>query len=116
MNVDDVQTVVEVLAKKTLAHVTVKIPVRGHDDADIDGDRLDRSNPADLAFLDDAQQLRLGLDVDFRDLVEQERAAVALLEHSGPAALARAGKGPVHVAEQHAVHQALGKSGTIDGD
>src|SRR6202790_576465 len=112
MNIDDVQPVVKVFAKKAFAHVTVKIPVRGHDDAYIDGDRSDRPNPKNPTLLNDAQQLRLDLDVYFGNFVEQECAAVTLLEYSGAAALAGAGKSPLHVAEQHAVHQPLGKGGT----
>src|ERR1700722_6970659 len=101
MNVDDVQPVIQVFAKQTFTHVTVQIPVRGHDDADVDVHRLDRSDPANLALLDHAQQFCLNLDIYLGDLIEQEGSAVGLLEYSRAAAFAGACKGSVHVAEQH---------------
>src|SRR3984957_8506501 len=116
MNVDDVQPVIQVFAKQTFTHVAVQIPIRGHDDADVDGQRLDRSDPANLALLDDPQQLCLNLDINLGDLVEQEGSAVGLLEYPRAAAFAGACEGSVHVAEQHAVHQADGQSGKIEGD
>src|ERR1700722_20688418 len=103
MHVQPPATVKAAVPKQTFTHVAVQIPIRGHDDADVDGQRLDRSDPANLALLDDPQQLCLNLDINLGDLVEQEGSAVGLLEYPRAAAFAGACEGSVHVPDQHDV-------------
>ena len=57
-------------------------------DAHVDAVRLDRADAPDLALLQRAQQLRLQLERQLADLVEEQRAAVGGLEQAGAAALA----------------------------
>src|SRR3989449_9067477 len=49
-------------------------------EADVDLDRLRTADPLELLLLQDAQQLRLELERDLADLVEEQRAAVGHLE------------------------------------
>src|SRR6185437_627005 len=116
MNVEHVQAIVEVFAKAPLAHLTLQIAVGSDDDAGVDRDRLDRADAADLPLLQHTQELALKVNAHLGDRIEQERAAVGLLEHPGAAALARAGESAVDVAEERAVGQRLGQRRAVDGD
>ena len=69
---DDVQAVEEVLAEPALLHHPPQVDVGGGDDADVDLDRLDAAEAHELALLNHAQQLGLGLERDVADLVEED--------------------------------------------
>ena len=71
--------------------------------------------PVDHALLDGAQQLRLQPHVHLGDFVEQQRAAVGLLELAD-AARDRAGEGALLVAEQFGFQQVLRDRRAIDAD
>ena len=75
----------------------------------------DAADAVDLALLDGAQQLGLQADVHLADLVEQQRAAVGLLELAD-APGDGAGEGALLVAEQLGFQQGLGDGGAVDGD
>ena len=66
--------------------------MRGRDDADVDVDRALAADADDLAVLHDAQQPHLRRERELADLVEEQRAAVGLLEP----ALAPASTAPVN--------------------
>ena len=68
-----------------------------------------------IALLQRAQQLGLQAHVHFGDFVEQQRAAVGLLELAD-AARHRAGEGALLVAEQLRFQQRLGNGRAVDGD
>ena len=74
------------------------------DDAHVDLDRDAAADRRVLALLEHAQQLRLRLHRHVADLVEEERAAVGLLEPAG-AAGHRAGEGALLVAEELGLDQ-----------
>ena len=63
-----------------LFHHPKEVAVRRGDEADVDLDRLRTADPLELLLLQDAQQLRLKLERDLADLVEEQRAAVGHLE------------------------------------
>src|SRR6185437_13150406 len=69
------------------------------DDADIDLHGLAAADRLDGAFLQRAQQFYLCVQWQFRDLVEEQRAAVGLDELAG-VALGGAGEGALLVTEQ----------------
>ena len=112
---EDVEPVVEVLAERLLADGLEQVAVGGGDDADVDLDRRRAADPLELALLEDAEQLGLGLRGQLADLVEEERAAVGQLE---PAAAPgdRAGEGALLVAEQLALDEPRGQGGAVDLD
>ncbi|MNQ75336.1 hypothetical protein D3C85_901260 [compost metagenome] len=96
---DDVQAVVEVLAELAVLGQVLQVAVGRGDQAHVDLLRLHRADPADLAFLEDAQQARLGLQRQLADLVEEQGAAVGGLDQAGPSG-GGAGEGALLVAEQ----------------
>ena len=77
---DDVEPVVEVLAELPLRDHLLEVAVGRRDDADVDVDRLVAADALELALLQEAQQLHLDGRRDLADLVEEQRAAVGLLE------------------------------------
>src|SRR5262249_52265079 len=68
----------------------------------------------DLALLEDAEELRLELQRQLADLVEEQRPGLGLLEAAG-AARGRAGEGALLGAEQLALQERGGDRGAIHG-
>ena len=66
--------------KRPRATSRAQIAVGGGDDADVDAARDVLADAAQLPFLNDAQQLGLRARRQLADLVEEQRAAVRLLE------------------------------------
>src|SRR5438105_4182675 len=88
---DDVQPVVEVLAKRSLAHALLEVLVRGGDHAHVHLDLLVAADAVEAAIREHAQKPRLQFGGHVADLVEEKRAALGLLEAPAPLLL-RAGK------------------------
>ena len=89
--------------------------LRGRQDADIERHRLLAADALDLPLLQHAQQLGLQGQRHFGNFVEQQRAAVGLLELAGLGRL-RAGEGALLVAEQCRFQQVVGNRRAVDGD
>ena len=98
-----------------LAHGLGEVAVGGGDDADIDRHRLAAADAVDQPLLDRAQQFRLQAHVHFGDFVEQQRAAIGLLEFAD-AASERAGEGALLVAEQLGLQEVIRDRRAIDGN
>ena len=90
----------------------LEVLVRGGDHADVHLDRPRRSEPLDFAFLQHAQHLGLRLRAHVADFVEEDRAAVGLLELAD-LLLGRAGERALLVAEQLRLDQLLGNRGAV---
>ena len=103
-DVDDVQAVEEVVAEFALAHQFLEVLVGGGDEADVGLDGLVAADALEDAGIEHAQDFDLGVGVDLADLVEEERAAVGLLE-AADAALDGAGERAFFVAEEFALEQ-----------
>src|SRR5262249_22974911 len=76
----------EVFAKTARGHVRAEVTVRGGDDADVDRARGVIADALVLAFLQDAEKLRLKIEREVTDLVEEDRSVRGELEASGPIA------------------------------
>jgi hypothetical protein len=89
--------------------------VRGADHAHVDPARHILAQAGELAALQHAQQLGLGLPRQLGDLVEEERALVGRAE--GPGVLAhRSGEGATRMLEELGPHQVAGEGGAVEGD
>jgi hypothetical protein len=89
------------------ARSPLEVLVGGGDHAHVHLDRPRRAEPLDLALLEHAQHLGLRLQAHVADLVEEDRAAVGLLELAD-LLLGGAGERPLLVAEQLRLDQLLG--------
>ena len=87
---EDVQAVVEIAAGTSLAAtISFEVAIGRRDEPHVDADRPRAAEPLELLLLQDAQQLRLQLERDVADLVEEQRAAVGELEPADAAARSR---------------------------
>jgi len=105
----------KILPQLAVVHGRLRRLVGGRDHAHIDGDFMAAAQPAHLAVLDHAQQLRLQGCRHLRYFVEKQRAAVGQLETSH-ARSAGSGEGTFLVAEDLALDEAVGYGGGVDGD
>ena len=115
MDVEHVQTIVEVGAELALRHRIVQVPVGGGDHAHVGVDRARAAQAHELALLQHAQELRLRGGRHLGDFVEKQHAARRQLNLSG-LGLLRAGEGAALESEQLRFEQLLRQSGAIDRD
>jgi hypothetical protein len=99
LDVDHAQAEVQILAEAAAVDLLAQVAVGRGQDPDVDLDRAIAADPLDLALLEHPQQLRLERDVELADLVEEDRAALGLLE-AAEVLTDRAGEAALLVAEQ----------------
>src|ERR671916_3197625 len=105
----------EVLAELLGLDHLAEVSVGGAEDADVDPERIVLADAADLARLQEPEQLDLDALVQLAHLVQEERAAVGDLEE--PLAMrVGAGERPLAVAEQLALDEVLGQGAAVDRD
>ena len=114
VNVEDVQTVEEVVAKLSSGHRFLRRFVGGGQHANVDRGFGFAAQAAQLAVFQHAQQLGLRGDRHFADFVEQQRAAFGQLKAAG-AALQSAGECSFLMAEDFAFDERLRNGGAVDG-
>ena len=115
MNDEGTEAVEEVLAKPLLAHGLFEVAMRGGDDADIHGKGFLAAHPLNAPFLKHPQEFGLRERAQVPDLVEEQRAAVRLLETPDPPRF-RTGERAPFMAEQFAFEQHFGDGRAIHGD
>src|SRR4030095_11131971 len=71
-NRKDVEAIVEVGPKSVFPNGCLEIAVRRRDHANVDRDRMGRSDPLELAFLENPEELWLELERQVADLVQEE--------------------------------------------
>ena len=115
MHANHVEAVEEILTETPILDQLFQVLVRRGDDAHVDLDRRDATDTIELAIGQHAQQAGLGLGGHVTDLIEEQRAAIGLLE--APAAQRRgAGEGALLMAEQLRFHQVLGNRRHVECD
>jgi hypothetical protein len=82
----------------------IEVGVGGRQDADIDGNGVGLAERLDLLPLEEAKELRLEIERDFADFVEQQRAAGRAADDAGELGDG-AGERASTAAEQLAVEQ-----------
>ena len=104
---------VEILAEVALLDLLFEVLVRRRDHAHVDVHRLRRSQPLDLALLQHAQHLGLRLQAHVADFVEEDGAAIRLLELAH-LPLGGARERSLFVAEQLRLDEVFGNRGAVD--
>ncbi len=115
VDADDVEPVKEILAEGAVLDLLLEPLVRRGEDADVGLEGLVSADPRELAALEDAEELALDLKRHVADLVEEEGAAVALLE-AADALRHRPGEGALLVAEELALEEVARNRGAVDRD
>ena len=109
------QTVVEIFTELSFADPFGQIMVGGSDHPYIDLDGGGVTDPFKFTFLEHPQQTHLHGRRNVADLVQEDGAAVGLLETAGLVGDGT-GEGPLDVAEQFAFQQGLRQGRTVDLD
>src|SRR3984893_16356411 len=78
----DIDPIVEVVTKTSIANHRAQIAIRGCNHTNIDGNLVSSAYTANSPFLQSAQKLCLHADVKLGNLVEKERAAIGNFEQS----------------------------------
>ncbi len=106
---------VQIEPEATLLDLGLERAVGGREEADVGADLVVAAHAAERVALEHAQELRLQLERELADLVEEERPARGELDE---AALhpARAGEGARRVAEELALEQRGREARRVDGD
>src|ERR1019366_3404448 len=91
-----IEAVVEIFAKASSGDFVGEIAIRRRDHSYVHADRLGITNTNDDALLKRAQDLRLGVEREVTDLIEEQRAAVGSFELSRLVARGP-GERPLHV-------------------
>ena len=112
---DYVQPVQQVFAKVRRLDARLQVLMSGGDDAHVDLDGRLTAHSIELAFRQHAQQPRLQGRRHVADFVEEQRAAVGLLEASAAQSVG-AGEGTLLVAEQLRLQKIRGKGRRVEGD
>src|SRR6267154_1406875 len=68
---ENVQPEIQIAAESTFHHRLLQNPVRGGQDADVDGNTAGAADGANFLFLDSAQKLGLQVNRKFADFVEE---------------------------------------------
>ena len=112
---EDVQAVVQVLAEELLLHQLLEVAAGGGEEAHVGMQFLVAADAREGAFLQEPQELDLGLHGQVADLVEEERAAVGGLRASDAAA-DRARERALLMAEELAFDEVFRERGAVQGD
>ncbi len=110
-----VEAVVKIFAEASRRHFLAQATVGRREDPDVERYGSPTAEALNLALLQNAQQLRLQRQRHLRHLIEQQGAALRLLEFPGVTGV-RAGEGAPFVAEQHRLEHVLGDRRAVDGD
>src|SRR6266478_7919751 len=110
---EDVEAVIEVVAETLLVDHRAEIAVRRRDQPHVHLDGLRPADALELLLLEHPQQLRLELERDLADLVEEQRATVRDLE-SSDLLRDRAGESAALVTEELALEETRWNGGAVD--
>src|SRR6266849_4717638 len=111
----NVQPVVKVGAKLSRLDQLLERTVRRGDDPDVAPDRVRAPDPLELLLLEHAKELRLEVQRQVTDLVEEQGAVVRELEAADPSRDGT-GEGATLVAEELALQEARGDGGAVELD
>ena len=113
-DVDDVETVEQILAERPLLDHVAQVAVGRGDHADVDdASAAIGADLLQLAGLEESQQQALHPQRHLADFVEEDRAHVGSFELSWLVAIG-AGEAALHVTEQLGLEQCLGQASAVD--
>ena len=114
-DLEDGEPVVEIGAEPAAVDVGAQVAVGRGDHANVDGDARRAADPLHGPALEHAQELRLQIEIEVADLVEEHRAAAGALERADPLAI-RSGERAALMPEQLAREQRARRRGEVDDD
>jgi hypothetical protein len=112
---DHIQAMVQIVAKRAVAHALVQVLVRCRDHAHIGAQLLVPADTIERAVRQYAQQPRLQFGRHVTDFIQEKRAAFGLLESAAPQLL-RASERAAFMAEKLGFEKVLGHRSRVDCD
>src|SRR5580692_8792752 len=112
---NDVDAIIEVLAKPLLLDLFLELSVARGDDARVERNLHVASHGAHGALLERAEELRLNFEGHIANLVQKDRSAVRLDEETHSLRLG-VGEGAANVAEEFALEERRRHRGAVDRD
>ena len=103
-DVHRVDAIVQILAETSFAHQLFQVHIGGADEPDIHRDGVGATHPHNTSVLNDPQQLRLQVQRNIANFIEEERSAVGLLKLAHMVRV-RICESALDVAEQFALKQ-----------
>jgi hypothetical protein len=111
----DVEPVVQIASEGSFGDALGEASVGGSDEPDVHADRPGGADGRDFAFLEQAEQFGLEVQVEFSDLIEQERAALGGADDT-EGVRGCPGEGAADMAIKLALEKSIADSGAVDGD
>src|SRR5262249_48591686 len=115
LNVEDLQSVVEILAEVPPVDGLPQVAIRRGNDSDVRLQYANASEPLELPLLEHAKELRLRRGAHLAALVEKQNAAGGQFDLSRLGLLG-SGKSATLVSEQLGLQQLLRQRGAVDRD
>ena len=112
VQIDDIDAIEQVGTEGSVGDFFFQLTIRGADHAHFDLLVFLGADAAELAILEQLQQLRLQTHVEFGDFIEEQRAAMRHLNSTGLGAEG-AGEGSFFIAEKLTLEQGPRNGGTI---
>src|SRR5262245_12765190 len=112
---DNVEAVIQVVAEATGTNFSQQVPVGRGNQTNIDLPLFERSNALDLAFLEDAQELRLNRQRQLANFVQEQGAAIRGFEQAC-LVFRRTRESAANVSKQLAFKQRLDDGRTVHCD
>src|SRR3954468_8530870 len=109
---EDGEPVIQIFAEATFLGCLAQIAVRRGEHAHVDGSRQRATEAGDFPLLQDSEELRLQIERQFANLVEEERSFLRLLE-AARAPRGRAGVGALLRPEQLALEELRRNRGAV---
>src|SRR5439155_6459193 len=82
INRKNIDSIIEIVTKTSITDHRAQIPVGGGDHTNINWNFEGAAHAANAALLQSAQEFRLHADVEFRNLIEKQRAAIRNFEQT----------------------------------
>ena len=114
MHLDAAEPVEQVGAEQPVRNEPAEAAIRRRDDAHVDAPPAGAADPLDGEVLDGTQELGLRRQGEVGHLVQEQRAAIGVLELAAPPP--HAGCGAILDAEQLGLEQRLDQRRAVDGD
>ena len=111
---EDAEAVVEVGAERFLVGHGFEVAMSGGDEADVGADGLVSTDAFEGLFLEESEDFGLEGEGHVADFVEEDGAAIALLEFADAAAVGT-GEGAFFVTEEFGFQEVFGDGGAVEG-
>ncbi len=113
-DMNGIDAIIQILPEPAFTHQLLQIHIGSANQADIDGLRLIAAHPYDAPVLNSTKQLRLQVQRNIADFIQEQRPAIGLLELANVVCMS-IGECALHVAEQLTFKEGFRNGTRING-